>query len=264
MKSTPSNPIGNPRRASGWLHLVHGATKALTAVMAILLVATFSGCEGPETYTPIPADAYSPRPSGTLAAGDVLRVAGVALSTYGAGHSLNAFHKRYGTTLKAYTHSGYQSARDIVAQKLGRRTGAGIAAQYGFHTDEISGIHQSLLSAKKMGQEASLTVRGPEGVREIPNDFGLAMTGYQPDFSFLERLGITLAEDGCRTPVFDPATFESARPGVYVAGTVCGGLNTGRWFIENGRFHARQIVAHLTGGRAPAVTAPRGHWKTEE
>ena len=74
MKSTPSNPIVNSRRASGWLHLVHDATKALTAVMAILLVATFSGCEGPETYTPIPADAYSPRPSGTLAAGDVLRV----------------------------------------------------------------------------------------------------------------------------------------------------------------------------------------------
>jgi thioredoxin reductase (NADPH) len=90
------------------------------------------------------------------------------------------------------------------------------------------------------------------------------MTGYHPDFSFLERLGITLADDGARTPVCDPETFETTRPGVYIPGTVCGGLNTGRWFIENGRFHTRQIVAHLTGApAAPAVTAP-GRWKTEE
>jgi thioredoxin reductase (NADPH) len=112
--------------------------------------------------------------------------------------------------------------------------------------------------------DASLIVRGPDGRREIPNDWVLAMTGYQPDFRFLEQLGITFADDGCRTPVFDPVTFETTRAGVYVAGTVCGCLNTGRWFIENGRFHARQIVAHLTGHRAPTLTAPRGHWKTEE
>lgn len=112
--------------------------------------------------------------------------------------------------------------------------------------------------------DTSLTVRGPEGRRELANDFVLAMTGYQPDFGFLERLGVTFADDGCRTPVFDATTFETARPGMYVAGTVCGGLNTGRWFIENGRFHARQIVAHLTGHQSQPVTAPRGHWKTEE
>jgi thioredoxin reductase (NADPH) len=113
-------------------------------------------------------------------------------------------------------------------------------------------------------RETSLVVRNADGLREIPNDWVLAMTGYHPDFSFLERVGITCAEDGARTPIFDPATFETARAGVYIAGTVCGGMNTGRWFIENGRFHARQIVAHLTGQRVPsAVTAP-GHWKTEE
>jgi thioredoxin reductase (NADPH) len=113
-------------------------------------------------------------------------------------------------------------------------------------------------------RETSLLVRGPEGNREISNDWVLAMTGYHPDFAFLERLGITLADDGARTPVYDETTFETTRPGVYLAGTVCGGMNTGRWFIENGRIHARQIVAHLTGGQAPTVTAPRGQWKTEE
>jgi len=113
-------------------------------------------------------------------------------------------------------------------------------------------------------RDTSLVVRGPEGPREIPNDWVLAMTGYHPDFAFLERLGVTLADDGARTPVYDETTFETTRPGVYIAGTVCGGMNTGRWFIENGRIHARQIVTHLTGGQAPTVAAPRGQWKTEE
>jgi len=113
-------------------------------------------------------------------------------------------------------------------------------------------------------RQTSLVVRGPGGLLEIPNDWVLAMTGYQPDFAFLQRLGIALADDGAQTPVCDPATFETTRPGVYIAGTVCGGLNTGRWFIENGRFHARQIVAHLTGQRAPTGTTAPGHWKTEE
>jgi thioredoxin reductase (NADPH) len=112
--------------------------------------------------------------------------------------------------------------------------------------------------------ETSVTVRDANGLRDIPNDWVLAMTGYQPDFRFLEHLGITFADDGCRTPVFDAATFETTRQGVYIAGTVCGGLNTGRWFIENGRFHARQIVAHLTGEQSPTVVPAAGHWKTEE
>jgi thioredoxin reductase (NADPH) len=51
---------------------------------------------------------------------------------------------------------------------------------------------------------------------------------------------------------------------VYIAGTVCGGYNTSRWFIENGRFHARQIVTHIAGGQ-PETPPPMGvHWKTEE
>lgn len=113
-------------------------------------------------------------------------------------------------------------------------------------------------------RETALLVRGPDGPHEIPNDWVLAMTGYRPDFEFLDRLGITVADDGLRTPVYDPATFETTRPGIYIAGTVCGGMNTGRWFIENGRFHARQIVAHLTGQSPPAQAPTVDRWKTEE
>ena len=110
----------------------------------------------------------------------------------------------------------------------------------------------------------SISLRTPGGPVEISNDWVLAMTGYQPDFAFLERLGITFAADEFRTPIFDEATFETERPGVYLAGTVCGGYRTNRWFIENGRFHARQIATHLAGGPLDPVRFDAIHWKTEE
>ena len=110
----------------------------------------------------------------------------------------------------------------------------------------------------------SIALRTPDGLVEISNDWVLAMTGYHPDFPFLERLGITFAADEFRTPIFDEATFETSRPGVYLAGTVCGGYKTNRWFIENGRFHARQIATHLAGGRMDPVPFDAIHWKTEE
>jgi thioredoxin reductase (NADPH) len=113
-------------------------------------------------------------------------------------------------------------------------------------------------------REQSLVLRTPRGVEEIANDWVLALTGYHPDYRFLEALEIAIGNDLHRTPVFDEATFETSRPGVYLAGTVCGGYRTGRWFIENGRFHARQIVQHIRHGRADAVPFEQIHWKTEE
>ena len=113
-------------------------------------------------------------------------------------------------------------------------------------------------------RDRTVLVRSAGGVDEIPNDWVLAMTGYHPDFSFLERLGVTFADDQYRSPIYNEATFETTRPGVYIAGTVCGGYHTSRWFIENGRFHARQILTHITGGRPDAAAFTGTHWKTEE
>lgn len=113
-------------------------------------------------------------------------------------------------------------------------------------------------------RDESLVLRTPDGRVELPNDWVLAMTGYRPDFAFLEALGITFADDGCRTPIFDETTFETARRGVYVAGTVCGGLRTNRWFIENGRFHAQQIAKHIAGERTERIQFDAIHWKTDE
>ena len=113
-------------------------------------------------------------------------------------------------------------------------------------------------------REHDVLLRTPGGMVELPNDFVLAMTGYRPDFSFLTQLGITFQDDAWRTPVFDETTFESARPGLFLAGTVCGGLKTNRWFIENGRFHAQQIIRHIAGQRTETIPFTSMHWKTEE
>ncbi len=90
-----------------------------------------------------------------------------------------------------------------------------------------------------------VTLRDSSREFTIANDWVLAMTGYEPDFALLERLGIVLEPDDWRTPSYDPESFETTRPGIFIAGTVCGGLNTSRWFIENGRDHAHRISAQI-------------------
>jgi thioredoxin reductase (NADPH) len=112
--------------------------------------------------------------------------------------------------------------------------------------------------------DASITIRTAAGPLEVDNDWVLAMTGYHPDYEFLEALGLRFADDACRTPIVDETTFQSTRPGLYLAGTVCGGYCTSRWFIENGRFHAQQIAKHVAGARADPIRFDAMHWKTEE
>jgi thioredoxin reductase (NADPH) len=104
----------------------------------------------------------------------------------------------------------------------------------------------------------TVEVTTPEGPRTIAADYVYALTGYRPDYSLLiNALALPLDEsDLAKPPIFDPATHESARPGVFVAGTVCGGLATSRWFIENGRHHAQLIAAALAGRREPVLSYP--------
>lgn len=91
-------------------------------------------------------------------------------------------------------------------------------------------------------KENSVLLKTPDKNLEIPNDFVLAMTGYQPDFSLLESLGVSFHADEYRTPKYNETTMESSQKGVYLAGVVCGGLKTNKWFIENSRIHAQQII----------------------
>jgi thioredoxin reductase (NADPH) len=90
----------------------------------------------------------------------------------------------------------------------------------------------------------TVVVETPEGKRSLPNDFVLAMTGYHPDFEFLEQLGVRL-EGADRLPVLDAETLESNVAGIYLAGVIVAGARTNEIFIENGRFHGQQIAAAL-------------------
>lgn len=90
-----------------------------------------------------------------------------------------------------------------------------------------------------------VTIKSPDGIVKLDNDYVLAMTGYMPDFSFLESLGIELANDEIKKPLYDPKTMQTNVSGIYLAGVICGGYQTNKWFIENSRIHADQIISHI-------------------
>ena len=90
----------------------------------------------------------------------------------------------------------------------------------------------------------AVVVETPAGRMTLPNDFVFAMTGYHPDFSFLERMGVRF-EGHDRLPVCNPETLESNVPGIYLAGVIVAGSRTSEIFIENGRFHGKQIAESL-------------------
>lgn len=93
-------------------------------------------------------------------------------------------------------------------------------------------------STVKEIREHEIVVQTPEGEKVLENDFVLAMTGYTPNYSLLNNLGIPHANDAFKTPIYDDETHESTKKGMYLAGVVCGGLQTNKWFIENAREHA--------------------------
>ncbi|WP_372946006.1 YpdA family putative bacillithiol disulfide reductase [Muriicola sp.] len=98
----------------------------------------------------------------------------------------------------------------------------------------VSEIHQK-----------EIVLNTPEGEERIENDFVLALTGYMPNFEFLESMGIHLSNDEKRLPDYNPETMETNVPGLYLAGVICGGMETHKWFIENSRVHAKVIMDHM-------------------
>lgn len=106
----------------------------------------------------------------------------------------------------------------------------------------IKAYFNSNLTAIK---EGSVEVKTRDGILTLENDFVLALTGYQPNFSFLEKMGVVLSKDNQKYPQHNPETMESNQPGLYLAGVVCGGMDTHLWFIENSRIHADHIIEDI-------------------
>lgn len=106
-------------------------------------------------------------------------------------------------------------------------------------------IKAYLYSSISAIREHEVDIKTPDGIITIENDWVLAMTGYQPNLSFLRKLGIQLSDDEVCKPTYSEATYETNIKGIYIAGVICGGMNTHRLFIENSRVHAERIVKDI-------------------
>ena len=95
-------------------------------------------------------------------------------------------------------------------------------------------------------KEKTIIIKSSNGQKEIENDFVLAMTGYQPNYNILKKLGVKINNDEFKTPIFNESTMETNVNGVFIAGVICGGLKTNKWFIENSRDHSKKIISSIS------------------
>jgi len=128
----------------------------------------------------------------------------------------------------------------------------GESVKYWVRPDIENRIKESSIRAYFNSQVTKITattveITTPDGAIALDNDFVLAMTGYQPPFDFLTSCGIKFHDDAFHTPRYDEESMETNVPGIYLAGVVCGGLKTNKWFIENSRIHANQIIDRIVG-----------------
>ena len=93
--------------------------------------------------------------------------------------------------------------------------------------------------------ENFVIINTENGEEKIENDFVLALTGYKPDFNLLNEIGIGFSNDDKKIPTYNEDNMETNIKGVYLAGVICGGMDTHKWFIENSRIHAKIIVEDL-------------------
>ncbi|PRX57931.1 YpdA family putative bacillithiol disulfide reductase [Flagellimonas meridianipacifica] len=142
----------------------------------------------------------------------------------------------------------YRKGADVTLIIRGPEVGQRV--KYWVRPDIINRIEEGSIKAYynstvKEILEEELIVDTPDGVINLPNDFVLALTGYMPNFEFLEQLGIQLSNDEKRLPQYNPDTMETNVEGLYLAGVICGGMETHKWFIENSRIHAEIIIRSI-------------------
>jgi thioredoxin reductase (NADPH) len=135
-----------------------------------------------------------------------------------------------------------------------RKEEVGTRVKYWVRPDIVNRIKEGTIkayfnSSVKEIREHDVVLETPDGEVILPNDRVIAATGYQPDLSFLEKLDIALSRDEVRKPDYNPATHETNVKGIYLAGVICGGMDTHTLFIENSRGHAALICDHIASKR---------------
>ena len=128
----------------------------------------------------------------------------------------------------------------------------GPRVKYWVRPDIVNRIEEGSIKAYfnssiKEIKEKEVIVQTSDGETTLENDFVLLLTGYRPNFEFLDNIGISLKDEDKKIPMYDENTMETNIPGIYLAGVICGGMETHKWFIENSRIHAKLIVADIIG-----------------
>lgn len=131
-----------------------------------------------------------------------------------------------------------------------RQPDIGARVKYWVRPDIINRINEGSIKAFFSSsvvaiREREVDVQTPNGVVTIANDWVIAMTGYEPNLNFLKKTGIRLSRDKHKKPVFNEKTHETNISGIYLAGVICGGMDTHSLFIENSRVHAKRIIADV-------------------
>ncbi|WBL26504.1 YpdA family putative bacillithiol disulfide reductase [Zunongwangia sp. HGR-M22] len=144
----------------------------------------------------------------------------------------------------------YRKGGDVTM--IVRAEDIGPRVKYWVRPDIVNRIEEGSIKAYfnssiKEIKENEVIVQTQDGEEHIENDFVLLLTGYRPNFEFLNKIGIALKDESKRIPMYDENTMETNIPGIYLAGVICGGMETHKWFIENSRIHAKLIVANIVG-----------------
>lgn len=131
-----------------------------------------------------------------------------------------------------------------------RGNSIGERVKYWVRPDIINRIEEGSIKAYFNSEiieitESEVIVKNGNDKVTLANDFVVALTGYQPNFKFLKDLGIKLSDDSKKIPEHNPQTMETNVKGIYLAGVICGGMETHKWFIENSRIHAKIIMNHI-------------------
>jgi len=142
----------------------------------------------------------------------------------------------------------YRKGADVTLIIRGPEVGKRV--KYWVRPDIINRIEEGSIKAYYNTTVTKITkdeifMDSPQGTKSLKNDYVLALTGYMPNFEFLEKLGIDLSEDEKRIPQYDSRSMETNVEGIYLAGVICGGMETHKWFIENSRIHAPMIIDHI-------------------
>ena len=142
----------------------------------------------------------------------------------------------------------YRKGADVTmvvrAEEIGERV------KYWVRPDIVNRIEEGSIKAffssrlKEINTD-NVIIDTPDGEQIVENDFVLALTGYQPNFDFLKKMGVELSNNESKYPQHNTETMETNQKGMYLAGVVCGGMDTHLWFIENSREHADKIIENI-------------------